>query len=110
MPGDEVDPAELERVAASWEEVAAGFAEEAARWRAATGPPEVLAFAARAAATLADHAAAAGVAARRLRDYRAAVVAADEDGARNVRCAIQAAASISTTPIEEVTETPVSKA
>lgn len=110
MSGDEVDIGELERVAAGWEDAAEGFAEQAARWRAATGPPEVLAFAARAAATLTAHGEAASAAARRLRDYYATVVATDEDGARSVRCAIQAAASMSTTPIAEVTETPASKA
>ncbi|SEB73817.1 hypothetical protein SAMN04489793_0684 [Tsukamurella tyrosinosolvens] len=110
MPGDEVDIEELERVAAGWETAAEGFAEQAARWRAATGPPEVLAFAARAAATLAGHAEAASAAAQRLRDYCSTVVATDEDGARSVRCAIQAAASMSTTPIADVTETPASNA
>ncbi|MCS3781402.1 hypothetical protein HNP11_001958 [Tsukamurella ocularis] len=110
MAADEVDPAELARVAASWEEAADGFAEQAARWWAAPGPPEVLAFAARAAVTLTAHAEAASAAARRLRDYCTAVAATDEDGARSVRCAIQAAASMSTTPIAEVTETPASKA
>lgn len=110
MSGDEVDLEEVARVAASWEEVADGFAEQAARWRAATGPPDVLAFAARAAATLTAHGEAASAAARRLRDYCSTVAATDEDGARSVRCAIQAAASMSTTPIAEVTETPASKA
>ncbi|VDR38042.1 Uncharacterised protein [Tsukamurella paurometabola] len=110
MAADEVDPAELERVAATWEDAAEGFAEQAARWRAATGPPEVLAFAARAAATLTGHAEAASAAARGLRDYCAAVAESDEDGARSVRCAIQAAASMSTRPIADVTETPASNA
>ncbi|CAM3917635.1 Excreted virulence factor EspC, type VII ESX diderm [Tsukamurella ocularis] len=110
MPADEVDLEELTRVAASWEAAADGLADQAARWHATTGPPEVLAFAARAAATLTGHAEAASAAARRLRDYCAAVADSDEDGARSVRCAIQAAASMSTTPIAEVTETPASNA
>ncbi|SDR26618.1 hypothetical protein SAMN04489765_4372 [Tsukamurella pulmonis] len=110
MTDDAVDPAELARVAAEWEAAADGFAALAERWRATTGPPAVRAFAERAAATLAGHAEAASAAAQRLRDYCAAVVEADEEGARSVRCAIQAADSISTTPIAEVTETPASNA
>ncbi len=110
MAADEVDPEELARAAANWEAAAESFAELAERWRATTGPPEVLVFAERAAAALTGHAEAASAAARRLRDYRAELVATDEEGARSVRCATQAAASMSTTPIAEVTETPASNA
>lgn len=110
MPGDTVDPDALLRAAARWDVAADAFRAAAAQWRARAGPVEATAFAERAAATLTGHADAASAAGRRLRDYCATVVATDADGARSVRCAIQAAASMSTTPIAEVTETPASKA
>lgn len=110
MPGDAVDLDALLRAAARWDAVAEAFLDRAARWRGSAGTTASADFAERAAATLTGHADAASAAARRLRDYCATVVATDDDGARSVRCAIQAAASMSTTPIAEVTETPASKA
>lgn len=110
MPADEADLAEIAVLAARWEHAAGALTRAAEQWRSRAGPPEVTAFAERAAATLAGHAEVASAAAERLRDYCTAVRSADDDGARSVRCAIQAADNMSTTPIADVTETPASKA
>ncbi len=109
MDGDEADLAEIDELARRWERAGRAFAAEARRWRDRAAP-DTARFAERAAAALADHARAAAAAAERLRDYRAAVASVDEEGARSVRCAIQAAASMSPTPIADVTTTPVSNA
>lgn len=114
MPGeidsDAVDLEVLGRAAARWEEEADGLRAAARAWATLAGPPGVAEFAARAAATLAGHAEAASAAAERLRAYCAAVRSTDEEGSRSVRCAIQAATSMSATPIADVTVTPASNA